>query len=275
MRSSVIISCYEQSRELDIALAALARQTRLPSEVLIADDGSGPQVKAVVSDWAQRVPFPIQHVWQEDRGYRKSRILNEAVRRSTGDQLIFLDGDSFPHRSWVHDHMSSANGVRILCGRRVKLGPELSPQVSRADVESGRFDSPFRSTLIQSMLRGDTKRLGLALRLPKPAVRLVHPRPRKLMGVNWSTPRSAYLQVNGLDEDWTVYGHEDRDIELRLIRAGIPRAPLINRAIVFHLYHAEREKSAKTLELLAAAEASTATRCEHGVEQEGPFDPAG
>ena len=37
--------------------------------------------------------FPIKHIWQEDIGFRKPRILNETVRQSSGDYLIFIDGD--------------------------------------------------------------------------------------------------------------------------------------------------------------------------------------
>ena len=214
-------------------------------------------------------------IWQADKGFRKARIVNEAVRRSTGDHLIFLDGDSFPHRAWVADHLASADGKSILCGRRVKLGPEFSPTVTRADIESARFDSAFSPALLRSWMAGDTKRLGLGIRLPLPIARLLHPRPRRLMGVNFSLPKDAFVAVNGLDEGWVAYGHEDRDIEVRLIRAGMPRIALLNRAIVFHFHHAEREKSEESRRMVAAAEASDSVRCEQGYDLATPFDPHG
>ncbi|MEM9379379.1 MAG: glycosyltransferase [Planctomycetota bacterium] len=275
LRASIVVCTYEQSRELDLALAAIARQSRLPDEVLIADDGSGDATAAVIDEWNARTPFPIHRVWQEDRGYRKSRIVNEAVRRAEGDHLIFLDGDSFPHPAWVEDHMAAANGRSVLCGRRVKLGPALSPTITRAHIEGGRFDSALSSLLVRSRLAGDTKRLGLAFRFPRPIARLLHPRPRKLMGVNFSLPKTAFAAVNGYDETWQIYGHEDRDLELRLIRAGIPRFPLLNRAVVYHLHHEERERTEETMRLLAAAEAADAKRCARGYDLVGAFDPHG
>ncbi len=274
-QASVVVCTYNQPRELDLALAAIHRQTCAPFEVLVADDGSGDETGAVVKEWNDRSPFPVSRVWQADKGYRKARIVNEAVRRSQAAHLIFLDGDTFPQRAWVADHLASADGESVLCGRRVKLGPLLSPTVTRDDIEAGRFDSPLAPALLRSRLAGDTKRLGLAIRLPRRVARVFHPRPRKLMGVNFSLSKAAFVAVNGYDEDWGVYGHEDRDLELRLIRAGVPRVALLNRAVVFHLHHEERERSAETRRLIAAAEASDATRCEHGYDLATEFDPYG
>lgn len=271
--ASVLISTYQQPRELELALEALSRQTRLPLEVIIGDDGSGSITRDLIQRYKGVLPFPLLHAWQKDVGYRKARIMNEAARMAQGDHLIILDGDSFPHESWVSDHLASATGRHVLCGRRVKLGPKLSPTVTVEHVSQGQFDSPFSGALLKSALDGDTTRLGLGVRFPRPLARVMHPRPRKLMGVNFSLPKSAFVAVNGFNEEWNVYGHEDRDLELRLIRAGYPRKPLLNRAVVFHLHHIERERSDETRRLIRVAEESDAVWCSHGYELEGAFDP--
>lgn len=272
---SVLISTYEQPRELELALASLCRQTRLPDEVLVGDDGSGEATREVMERWAARAPFPLHHVWQADRGYRKARIMNEAARRARGEHFVLLDGDSFPHRAWVEDHALAADGRTVLCGRRVKLGPAVSPTVTVADVEAGAFDGAFRPKLLRSRLAGDTKRWALGVRLPRPVARVLHPRARKLMGVNFSLPRAAFVEVNGFNEAWTIYGHEDRDLELRLQRAGWPQRALLNRAIVFHLHHEERARTDETRRLIAEAEASDTVRCAVGFDLVGTFDPQG
>jgi GT2 family glycosyltransferase len=266
-RASVLICTYEQPRELELALAAICRQSVLPHEVFVGDDGSGVETKNLVQRWVDRAPFPLKHVWQADKGYRKARIMNEAARRASGDQFLFLDGDSFPHHAWVEDHLAAADERSALCGRRVKLGPRLSPTVTVEDIERCAFDTAFSPLLLKSRLKGDTKRWSLGIRLPKGLARILHPRPRKLMGVNFSLPREAFIAVNGFNEAWTVYGHEDRDLELRLLRAGTPTIPLLNRGIVFHLHHEERERTAETQKLIAEMEASTVTRCEIGYDQ--------
>lgn len=273
MKHSVLVCTYEAPRELDLVLAALSRQTRPPDEVLVADDGSKQPTRDVIDGWRAKLGFPLHHVWQSDVGYRKARIVNEAARRASGDHLSMLDGDTFPHRAWVEDHAAAADGRTVLCGRRVKLGPRLSPRITREDVLAGRFDSAFSPQLLASGLRGDTQRLSLGVRLPAPIARTLHPRPRKLMGVNYSLPREAFFAVNGYDEAWTVYGHEDRDLELRLQRAGWRFRALLNRAVVFHVWHPDREKTEKTRELLRAAESSDRVRCERGLVGGAPFDP--
>ena len=273
--ATVVIATYNQPRELELALVALSRQTQHPAEVIVGDDGSGSETRDLIQRYSTSLPFPLRHAWQRDVGYRKARVINEAVRMAEGDQIIFLDGDSFPHPAWVADHMKSANERHILCGRRVKLGPKLSPEVTTEDIENGSFDSAFSPMILKSKLAGDTQRLGLAVRMPRPIARIMHPRPRKLMGVNFSLPKSAFVAINGYNEEWQVYGHEDRDLELRLIRAGYPRKALLNRAVVFHLHHPEREKSEETMRLIRAAEESTEVRCAHGYDLEGAFDPQG
>ena len=127
--ASVVIATYNQPRELELALVGLARQTHYPLEVIVGDDGSGAETRDLIERYASILPFPLYHAWQKDDGYRKARVINEAVRMAKGDQIIFLDGDSFPHREWVGDHIKSADAQNILCGRRVKLGPQLSPRV--------------------------------------------------------------------------------------------------------------------------------------------------
>ena len=273
--ATVVIATYNQPRELELALVALGRQTQIPSEVIVGDDGSGAETRDLIERYSRTLPFPLRHAWQRDDGYRKARVINEAVRMAAGQQIIFIDGDTFPHREWVADHMKSAGERHILCGRRVKLGPQLSPNVTAQDIEAGKFDSAFSPMILKSMLAGDTQRLGLGVRVPRPIARVLHPRPRKLMGVNFSLPKSAFVAVNGYNEEWRVYGHEDRDLELRLIRAGYPRKALLNRAVVFHLHHPERERSEETMRLIQAAEESRDVRCDRGYDLEEAFDPLG
>jgi glycosyltransferase involved in cell wall biosynthesis len=273
MNPSLIICTYNAPRELEFGLCGVARQSVMPHEVIIADDGSGDETRAIVERWRDRLNCPVKHVWQSDRGYRKARIVNEAVRQSSGDYLLFLDGDSFPHPRWVEDHMASARPDTIQCGRRVKLGPELSPTVCIEDIEAGLLDG-LSGPLIRSALKKDTLRLALGIRLPLTITRIIHPRPRRLMGVNYSVPKDVFLAVNGYDEAWTVYGHEDFDIEQRLKRAGYRFQAILNRGIVYHVYHPEREQSEEGMRLVEKVINGTHIRCESGIKGGAVFDPS-
>jgi len=269
---SVIVPTYNTPRELDLVFCGLARQKVPPDEILVADDGSTQETSDLIASWSGELRCDLKHVWQSDRGYRKARIVNEAVRRARGNHLIFLDGDSIPHSHWVADHMHAADGRRVLCGRRVRVGPQLSKELNRKQILDGELDSRI-GPVFQSALAGDTKRFLLGVRLPPWLARCFHPRPRKLMGVNFSLPREAFVSVNGYDEEWAIYGHEDRDLELRLLRSGLPFYPLLNRAVVYHLYHPPRPTSQQSRSLIQAQEASDRRRCERGLIGTLPFDP--
>lgn len=273
MNASVIICTYNAPRELEFGLAGLARQSVSPLEIIIADDGSTAETRTVLDRWRERLNCPLIHVWQADKGYRKARIVNEAVRTSSGEQILFLDGDSFPHHRWVEDHTATYGSDLIQIGRRVRLGPKLSPTITLEDVETGRF-SGLNLMALGSALRKDTLYFGLGIRLPRPLTKLLHPQPRRLMGVNYSIPREAFIAVNGYDEAWTFYGHEDFDLEQRLKRSGYRFKSILNRGIVYHVHHTERKQSEEGMQLMERAISGTHLRCEVGIEGGAAFDPA-
>lgn len=236
---SVIVTTYNKPRELELVLAGLAAQRVPPAEILIADDGSKPDTAALINKWAELCDIRVKHVWQEDNGFRKSKICNEAVRQSSGNYLIFLDGDSIPHPYWVHDHIAAARDNTVLCGRRVRLGPSVSKQINLEDVQSGKLKI-YAKKLIGSVISGETKRFLLGIRLPAMLARCFHPTERRLMGVNFSLHKSLWEKIGGVYEADGKRCREDAELEIQLISAGVRRYPLINRAIVFHLYHPER-----------------------------------
>jgi len=268
VKCSVIVTTYDATRPLDLALCGISRQSRRPDEVIVADDGSTAETAALLATWKESLP--LHHVWQIDKGFRKCRIVNAAVRQSTGDHLIFLDGDTIPHRHWVADHCAAANGKRVLCGRRVRLGPNVSTSLTRDAVLTGALERLF-GPVLRSRVSGETKRYSLGMRLPQWIARICHPRARRLMGVNFSLPRTAFETVNGMDQAEGIVGREDFDLGARLERAGFPFYPLLNRAVVYHLYHPERAMDAKTNAWRDAQAKSDRVRCELGLDQ--PFDP--
>ncbi len=269
MRSSLIICTYNATRCLDYLFCGLSRQTQLPDEILIADDGSTSETAALVESWAKQLDTSVVHVWQADRGFRKCRISNEAVRRSTGDHLIFLDGDAIPHSHFIEDHLLVADDKQIICGRRVKLGPKTTAALTREAVLDGQLERFFGPVLRGSM-QGDIRRFRLSIRLPQRFARLVHPRGRRLMGVNFAVPRALFDAVNGYDEVEGIRGRIDRDLELRMLRTGAPRYPLLNRAVCYHMHHIERGIDETTKRWCEEQEASDRIRCELGLDS--PFD---
>ena len=122
----LIISTYEWPEALDLVLSSVAGQSHRPAEVIVADDGSGAATASVVKKWGERAPFPIVHAWQEDRGFRLARARNLAIRKSTADYLIILDGDEVLHRHFVRDHQRALRPGQVLRGSRAVLSAERS-----------------------------------------------------------------------------------------------------------------------------------------------------
>jgi glycosyltransferase involved in cell wall biosynthesis len=252
-------------RHLELVCAALERQSLAEFEVLVCDDGSGAETRRVVEGFASRFRGRVEHVWQEHQGFRKCRMLNEALRRARGDVFVFLDGDCVPHRDFMRDHLARQEAGRYLAGRRVELGPDLSARLSVEDVRAGYFDWPHPS-LVLSVFRGDTEYLNRTVRVPwEPARRLLGlDRVADLKGCNYSVSREAMAAINGFDEAYEGYGREDTDVEVRLQNLGLKIKSLKGLALQYHVWHPRREFTPANEGLIARATATGRVRCEQG-----------
>ena len=270
MRGSLVVATYEMPRHLALVCAALLRQT-VPGdelEVIFCDDGSGPETRALIDAFRAEAPFSVQHLWQEHQGFRKCRILNEALRKSRGETLIFLDGDCVPHRDFVRDHLEEQESGRFLAGRRVELGPEISEWLTPNHVRAGFFDSP-RWPLVRSVWRKDSQHLQRTIRVKNPLLRKVMGLEHvdDLKGCNYSVARSALLQINGFDEAYEGYGREDTDVEIRLQNLGLRIKSLKGLALQFHVWHPRRAFTPSNDQRLEEARTTKRVRCELGVER--------
>ncbi len=232
---SVVLSTYNQPRWLEKALWGYAAQRFGDFEVLVADDGSGPETAAVVARLRGHHGLRLVHVWHEDRGFRKTEILNRAVLAAAGDYLIFSDGDCIPHPGFVAAHVRLAREGYFLSGGYLKLPMGVSERISEDDVRSGRaFDAAW--------LRGQGWRGGRrVLRLPRSRIVAavldgLTPTAATWNGHNASTWREAIVAVNGFDLDMG-YGGEDRALGERLVNLGVRGRRVRFRAPCLHLDH--------------------------------------
>ncbi len=229
----VVVSTYNNPAWLEKALWGYLCQDVPADEVVVADDGSTGDTAAMLERY--RDLLPLRHVWHEDRGFRKTEILNKAVVASTSDYLIFTDQDCVPRRDFVAVHASQAERGHFISGGYFKLSLSLSLAITRGDVASG--DAFSLAWLRQ---RG----LGLGFRCTKlfhsplyaRALNAVTPARASWNGCNSSAWRDDILAVNGFNEEMR-YGGEDREFGERLVNMGT--RPLQRRysAIVLHLDH--------------------------------------
>lgn len=229
---TLIIATYNWPDALRLCLLSVEAQTQLPNEVIIADDGSGPKTKALVDLFQSSFPIPIKHVWQEDSGFRKSRIVNQAFALASFEYVIQVDGDVFLHHDFIKDHIRAAKPNFLLQGSRVMLGARYSEKLLMSGIP--KFN----------LFAADTKRLENAIRLPFLSDYLLQRYRNRYpiyfaRGANMSFWKEDLYAVNGYNESYQGWGHEDSDLTLRLMNYGVRKAVIKFAAIVYHLHHTE------------------------------------
>lgn len=242
-RVSIIATTYNQPVDLDLYLTSLAGQTDSDFEVVIADDGSRADTKAVIDRHrAGSFGDRLKHVWHEDVGYRKCKILNSAIREASGEWMIFTDSDLIVHPKFIADHRAQARPNGLFMGRRVDLSSEFSEWV-RAH-RGFLFTIPFYLRLFRDgFIENRTKNLNRALRVGNTLIAkfLGMDRVTDLLGSNFSIDRKLLEAVNGFDEGLEHYWGEDGDLFIRCRNSGAFISGRKSYAVQFHLFHAFRK----------------------------------
>jgi glycosyltransferase involved in cell wall biosynthesis len=271
VRLSVILTTYQQAEWLRKTLWGYAVQTNREFELLIADDGSGPETRAVVEEARREMGLDPVHVWHEDRGFRKCEILNRAILESTGDYLIFSDGDCIPRADFVETHARLARPGRYLSGGYLKLSASVSEAIGWEDVRTGRAMSA-------RWLRARGWRPGrrVVRLLPRgpvaAALDVLTPTRPTWNGHNASTWREAIFEVNGF-EAAMGWGGLDRALGERLENLGCRGRQIRHRAPVLHLHHERPYRRQETVrrnrEIREAIRRERQTRAACGLAEAG------
>ena len=257
MNATVVITTYNRPRYLRKVIEGYLSQTRLPDEMLIADDGSLEETASMVEAIRDRSAVEIGHVWHEDDGFRAAGIRNMAMAGSKGDYLILADDDSVPDSRLVEDHLKQAEEGFFIQGHRVLLGAEVSENVSADDL------SPLK--MLKFAVRGQAGNWFNSLRLPMPLIKLS----RSMKGIrscNISFYKKDIIAVNGFNEDFTGWGKEDSELAARLYKYGLKRKDVKFRACCYHLHHGRysTDRLERNIALLKMAEKDNGYVCSNG-----------
>jgi glycosyltransferase involved in cell wall biosynthesis len=230
---SVIIAVYNQPVFLRLLLLSLLNQTVRDFEVVISDDGSGPEIASVIDAFKTRFRYPIQHIWHPDNGFQKTIIANKAVMASRSDYLVFVDGDSLLHHKFLSAHLALRKVGRILSGRRVMLDLGITHTLTLDDITSRRFEKPW---FWLKHCRRSSIRHGFYM----PWFTAIEARVKKnysTLGSNFSIYKGDYFQINGYDERIIGRGLEDNNLSNRFVAGGKPIINVARQAIQFHQHH--------------------------------------
>jgi glycosyltransferase involved in cell wall biosynthesis len=268
-RISVILTTYNRPAALVAVLRGLAVQTDRDFEIVVADDGSGPETAVLLADWAARLPVPLLHVWQEDRGFRAAAARNRALAQASGNYVVFLDGDCVPRPNFLAAHRRLAAAGWFVAGNRVLLAERFTGAVLARSLPIHTWGLGDWASV---RLRGGINRLLPLLDLPDGQLR--RHRPRRWQGAktcNLAVWYTDLIRVNGLDETYSGWGHEDADLVVRLLNAGVRRKDGHYATTVLHLWHPKNDRGqlSDNESRLAASLATCRIRAECGLDQYG------
>jgi GT2 family glycosyltransferase len=267
MRISVIVTTYNRPDALRAVLVSLAGQTMPPLEVIVADDGSQDDTLRAVQDLRPGFPSKLIHVWHPDEGFRAAAIRNLAVAASTGDYLIFLDGDCIARPSFVANHMRFAEESWFVAGHRILLSDEMTLECLAKQWPVHQKSWPF---WFKEFITHRINRFAPLITLPDASWRKF--KPQRWEGArtcNLAMWRKDFQNVNGFDEKYAGWGHEDADLAVRLISSGISRKDGRFGTGVFHLWHKEsdRAQSEANMARLRAVQSSKKIAAEVGLSR--------
>ena len=269
--ASLIISVYNKVDYLELVLAGLTRQSNKNFEIIIADDGSDEKMGRFIGAYKQTTSLPIRHIWHEDIGFRKNKILNDAMRCAASDYMIFIDGDCVPHKYFIDSHVKEREANHVLCGSRLMLSERISQSLKKDDVLAGKLES-FNFKLLIDSLKGNASRLeeGIYLRTEIYRKRR-NKKPVHILGSNFSIEKRLMDKINGFDEDYKGPGlGEDSDIQFRLNLVGVQFKSLRNYAILYHINHPKTVESAENQMIFSEKKLLNQVFCKNGLVKGNP-----
>ena len=245
MKISFIVLTYNRTEALLPVLRSLSVQCSKDHQVLIADDGSRAEHVKLLYDQCPAFQCQVLHIWHPDVGFTIAGARNLAVSYATGDYLVFLDGDCIPNSKFIVQHERLAEAGYFVNGSRVLLNESLSERVIKKELD---LPSQSLSFWIHARLRKECNKILYRLGWPRRLFRLKHDfKWRGIRGCNMAVWKHDFININGFDETFQGWGHEDADFVLRLSHLGIHRKNGFMATEVFHLWHPESKRDQESI----------------------------
>ncbi len=246
---SLLISTYNWPGALQLCLMSVAAQSVLPTEVVIADDGSTAETTVLLQTIQQQFPVPVKHIWHPDEGFRLAAIRNKGIAACTQNYIIQIDGDLILHPHFIADHLQFRRKACFVTGSRVMLSENStnllignkSIDLKKWGGNKTNFFNGVRSRFVSRLLAKRYK-IGGKHRF-------------YVKGCNMAFWKPDLVAVNGYNEAFTGWGREDSELAIRLINAGVKKQFIKMGAVCYHLHHklAARALEPRNVELMEQA----------------------
>lgn len=235
MKTSIVFTTYNSPAWLEKVLWGFFQQTATNFEIVIADDGSRDETRELIERMRKETSITIKHVWQEDDGFQKCRIMNKAILATEGEYLIFTDGDCIPRKDFVEQHLALSEPNTYLSGGYFKLPMNISQAITKEDIVTQRaFDVEW---LVSMGLKKTHKTMKLTAKGAWASfLNKISPARPTWNGHSASCYKKHILAVNGFEETMQ-YGGQDCEFGDRLVNYGLKAKRIRYSAVCIHLDH--------------------------------------
>ncbi len=268
MRVSLIIAVYKDVQSLSLIITALQRQTYKNFEVIIAEDGENIQMREYIEGISG---LDVKHTTQEDIGVRKARSQNNGIIASSGEYMIFIDGDCVPYTTFVEAHAVLAEPKTVLSGRRVNLSESLTKKIKSGTLDIIDIEKKLYKYITLAFEKNSKYEYAIYFSPTGwlyPLFLKLRKRNTSLLGCNFSCYRDNIVLINGFDEG---YGEtslsDDTDLDWRFRACGLEIKSCKNVANMLHLWHSfnTRDISSFYWEKMIANKEINRFVCEQGL----------
>lgn len=234
-KASIIIPTYNKLLRLRLVLKSMESQINDDIEVIVVFDGCDPEV--VEGFKALKLSYqPIAIVSEQNIG--RARARNKGIEAATGKVVIFLDDDRVVSPNYIEEHCALHDqGYGVVLGQRNQLYMKDSDITRFYEDDTGLREFSETNGEIEKYVFGHGA---------KSPIRWMN-----FFTGNVSVDRQALLDVNGFDEHFSQWGHEDIDLGIRLYLNDVTYG-YSTKANNYHLMHAsnfdnKKKESAENL----------------------------
>lgn len=258
MKIALIITTYNWKEALDAVLSSVLKQTFLPDEVIIADDGSRQDTAELIKKYQITFPCPLIHSWQEDDGFRLSASRNKAIALASSEYIVLIDGDMVLDPNFILSHKKNARENHFVQGGRVLTNKSLSLLMLKMAYTPKLFDKGIKN-----------RHNSINSNLLSKIFSKVKNTARSTRGCNMAFWRDDCISINGFNEDFVGWGREDSEFTHRLLNLKLNRLYLKFAGVAYHLHHneASRELIDDNEKILERTIKEKKTHCKNGISK--------
>ncbi|WP_373078802.1 glycosyltransferase [Fusobacterium varium] len=233
---SLIVTLYNRLEYARNMILALQQQTKQIDELIFADDGSSEDVYEYIKDLLQECKFKIKYVYQQDIGFRLAASRNNGARAAENEYLIFLDQDVIFDKDFIKLIYESRKKKRMIFSEALGSSDEEKQRIQKIINEKYDYEAIYEIMPEEKKLEQDSfvKKEKLYNILYKLKLRT---RGAKIVGLIFSLYKEDYIAINGFDENYVGWGHEDDDFGNRFFKYGGETYSFKFKRYPIHMYH--------------------------------------